>query len=215
MECHVWSWSSPAYVMRCHVLHARSSYAVAVSGMKPPGCRSPLPVRGQAAASRGRARPPEVPDRRAAPSGMTPKGQSSPRPPPVPAPSGEAGALCGWHGGVRPGRGRPPAASIAASPRIGVRGRPGRGSVAVIVSPFATGSGTLFRAYPARARARVGAGAVRAPDCAREAEGARLPSASRGFSKMAPPGRAAPGKRLRIPLPRGPSYHNPPDVKLI
>ena len=70
----------------------------------------------------------------------------------------------------------------------------GRGSVAVIVPPPPTGSGSLFRAYPARVRARVGAGAVRAPDCAREAEGALLPSASHGFSKMAPPGRAAPGK---------------------
>ena len=76
-----------------------------------------------------------------------------------------------------------------------------RGSVAVIVSPFPTGSGSLFRAYPARARARVGAGAVRAPDCAREAEGALLPSASHRFSEMAPPGRAAPGRRLRVRFP--------------
>ena len=36
-----------------------------------------------------------------------------------------------------------------------------------------------------------------------------------GFQKLAPPGRAAPGKRLRISLPWGPSYHNPPDVKPI
>ena len=48
------------------------------------------------------------------------------------------------------------------------------------------GGGTLIRAYPARARARVGAGAVRAPDCpgapprASRTQGARLPSASRG-----------------------------------
>ena len=48
------------------------------------------------------------------------------------------------------------------------------------------GGGTLIRAYPARVRARVGAGAVRAPDCpgtpprASRTKGARLPSASRG-----------------------------------
>ena len=29
--------------MKCHVLHARGSYAAAGSGMKPSGCRSPLP----------------------------------------------------------------------------------------------------------------------------------------------------------------------------
>ena len=34
-----------------------------------------------------------------------------------------------------------------------------------------------------------------------------------GFQKVAPPGRATPGTRLRMPLPWGPSYHNPPDVK--
>ena len=51
--------------------------------------------------------------------------------------------------------------------------------------------GTLIRAYPARAPARVGAGAVRAPDCActrpREGEGlgAPVPSPSRAF--FAPP----------------------------
>jgi len=52
--------------------------------------------------------------------------------------------------------------------------------------PAARDGGTLVRAYPARARARVGAGAVRAPDCpgapprASRTQGARLPSAPRG-----------------------------------
>ncbi len=99
--------------------------------------------------------------------------------------------------------------------------RSGRGDGCALRSSFLlapTGSGSLFRAYPARApapaRARVGAGAVRAPDCAREAEGARLPSASHGFSEIAPLGRAAPGDAAPDPLPRGPSYHNPPDVKI-
>ncbi len=55
--------------------------------------------------------------------------------------------------------------------------------------------GTLFRAYRARARPRVGAGAVRAPDCPRargRAQGARLPSVFRGSLKFAP---ARTGKR--------------------
>ena len=48
------------------------------------------------------------------------------------------------------------------------------------------GDGTLIRAYPARARARVGAGAVCAPDCpgapprASRTQGARLPFLPRG-----------------------------------
>ena len=47
--------------------------------------------------------------------------------------------------------------------------------------------GTLFRAYPARAQARVGAGAVHAPDCpgaparASRTQDAPVPSASQGF----------------------------------
>ena len=40
--------------------------------------------------------------------------------------------------------------------------------------------GTLFRAYRAPARPRVGAGAVRAPDCARETADAPVPFASAG-----------------------------------
>ena len=62
--------------------------------------------------------------------------------------------------------------------------------------------GTLIRAYPARAlvpvRARVGAGAVRAPDCAHEAEGARLPQVSQGFFRA---GAGMGGSSLRTPLP--------------
>ena len=112
-----------------------------------------------------------------APSRMTPRGKSSPRP------------LS--RGLVRLARRCPARAPSSAA---GQHRRQLGESVAVIVSPAPTGSGSLFRAYPARARARVGAGAARAPDCAREAEGAPLPSASYGFSEMAPPGRAAPGE---------------------
>ena len=73
-------------------------------------------------------------------------------------------------------------------------------SIAFRSAPFRprrrSSSGTLFaRVSCVRAPARAGAscaGAVRAPDCAREAEGAPLPPASHGFSEMAPPGRAAP-----------------------
>ena len=59
-----------------------------------------------------------------------------------------------------------------------------------------------FAGGPARLPARVCTGAVRAPDCPRGARrtlGARLPSVSQGFSKIAPPGRAAPETRLREP----------------
>ena len=62
--------------------------------------------------------------------------------------------------------------------------------------------GTLIRAYPARAcagaGAPVGAGAVRAPDCAREAEGARLPQISPGFFRA---GASMGGSSFRTPLP--------------
>ena len=47
--------------------------------------------------------------------------------------------------------------------------------------PAARRGGTLFRAYRVRAPARVGAGAVRAPDCARETADALLPSPPAGF----------------------------------
>ena len=62
---------------------------------------------------------------------------------------------------------------------------------------------TLYRAYPARARAGVGAGAVRAPDCprARQAQGAPLPPAESGSS-----GRAGGGPRGFRLFP-DPSYH--------
>ena len=58
-----------------------------------------------------------------------------------------------------------------------------RSSVSVPFSPppDRPAGGSLFRAYRGRARARVGAGAVRAPDCAREAEDAPLPRVSQGF----------------------------------
>ena len=81
--------------------------------------------------------------------------------------------------------------------------------------PACPASGSLFRAYRARARAGVGAGAVRAPDCAREAEDAPLPCVSQGFSKTAPLGRATPKKRLRTPLLPFTAYHRISYVKPI
>ena len=72
--------------------------------------------------------------------------------------------------------------------------------------------GTLFRAY----RGRVSAPARFAHLIARARQRAHLSCGLlRGFQKAALPGRAAPGKRFRSPLPWGPSYHNPPDVKPI
>ena len=61
--------------------------------------------------------------------------------------------------------------------------------------------GTLFRAYRAGAGGRVGAGAVRAPDCAREAKDARLPSAHAAAFFEAP---AAPLRRKAKGGPREP-----------
>ena len=117
---------------------------------------------------------------------------------------GPAGGEEGWCG-LPEGRLRRVPAFRPASPPVRVGGANaasrnvrrvqrggGRLRSSYLLSP--AGSGSLFRAYPARARARVGAGAVRAPDCAREAEGALLPSASHGFSEMASPGRATPGE---------------------
>ncbi len=74
------------------------------------------------------------------------------------------------------------------------------------VSP-AAGSpcgGTLFRAYRARAGAPVSAGAVRAPDCARETADAPVPSVPAGaFLQPQPPScaekrKGGPGSRLSI-----------------
>ena len=70
--------------------------------------------------------------------------------------------------------------------------------------PAAPGGGTLIRAYPARARARVGAGAVRAPDCPRargRTQGARLPSVPREFF--------APGATGTKPPPDGVFFLRP------
>ncbi len=64
------------------------------------------------------------------------------------------------------------------------------------------GVGPCFRAYRARARPRVCAGAVRAPDCARETAGIPLPSVSRGFRKAAVrnAGEAAPDAPSPAPI---------------
>ena len=83
-----------------------------------------------------------------------------------------------------------------------------RSSVSVPFSPppARQAGGTLFRAYRGRARARVGAGAVRAPDCPREAAGA-LPSwsALRVFRPVSPASRSRhrslPSVRLGSVLP--------------
>ena len=81
---------------------------------------------------------------------------------------------------------------------------PGRGGGRLrsssLLSP--TGSGSLFRAYPARVRARVGAGAVRTPDCAHETPGALLPSAESVVFKNGaarPRGTRGGGSGVRFP----------------
>ena len=51
----------------------------------------------------------------------------------------------------------------------------------------------------ARPSARVRTGAVRAPDCPRESQDAPLPCVSQRFFETGAAGRAAPGKRLRMP----------------
>ena len=70
--------------------------------------------------------------------------------------------------------------------------------------PAARRGGTLFRAYPARARAGVGAGAVRAPDCARETEHAPSPSVPAGVSgpsrSLQKTEKAAPQATLPTPI---------------
>ena len=78
------------------------------------------------------------------------------------------------------------------------RRRPGRG-------------GTLFRAYRARpcagGRARLCAGAVRAPDCPRAQprnQGAPFPSVSQGFLKFAPARTGRGRSHTRMPLPQVP-----------
>ena len=81
---------------------------------------------------------------------------------------------------------------------------PGRGSVVVIHASFRFGSGGPFAARNARPRARpsarVRAGAVCAPDCAREPQDTPLPCVSQEFFETGAAGRSAPGKRLRTPL---------------
>ena len=90
------------------------------------------------------------------------------------------------------------------SPPVGGGGRL-RSSRLLVPSGGRTLCRARFAGGPARLPARVRTGAVRAPDCARRArraQGARLPSVSQGFSKIAPPGHrnagdAAPGAASR------------------
>ena len=79
-------------------------------------------------------------------------------------------------------------------------------SVPPVPPPAPPARRTLYRAYPARARAGVSAGAVRAPDCprGRQAQGAPLPSAESGSFRAAP--ERAGGGPWMPPLP-DPSYH--------
>jgi len=80
--------------------------------------------------------------------------------------------------------------------------------------PGSPGRRTLFRAYRVRARAGVGAGAVRAPDCAR-ARGKCRAHLSRAFRwGFFAPARGNRRSGPRIPLPPVPSYHNFSEVKL-
>ena len=79
------------------------------------------------------------------------------------------------------------AAAAGASLSAGIAASSGRGRLPSSFLLLPTGSGSLFPRVScagacARRRAYRG-GAVRAPDCAREAEGAPLPSASHGFSE--------------------------------
>ena len=71
--------------------------------------------------------------------------------------------------------------------------------------PAARRGGTLFRAYRVRAPARVGAGAVRAPDCARETADALLPSLPAGFfsapaAVLRRKAKSGPGSRLSVAI---------------
>ncbi len=111
----------------------------------------------------------------------------------------------------------PPAPAAGASLSAGIAAS--WGSVAVIVPPCSDRERVPVSARILRGRPRL-PGRVSAP-----ARFARLIARARQrahssrrlltcFQKPAPLGRATPGKRLRSPLPWGPSYHNPPDVKL-
>ena len=139
--------------MRCHDLHAHGTYPMVGPGIKPPprtGLRSPRPGTG-ARVGAGAVRAPSV-------MGRSPSSMFFQR--------------------------RTPRTDFrhAACPSLRLRHRsfPSilfRSSCSTAGSPAA---GPLFRAYRARAGAPVGAGAVRAPDCARERADARLPSAPAG-----------------------------------
>ena len=206
MFCHAEACGALRFVMRCHVRHAfpgvcRSLPAyrsVLLRSVRPagrPGGRDPLIaricVRARAGVGAGAVRAPDCP--------REAEGAHLPLVPgrrcemscdvmfAMPSPM-LCGSVCAYRSSTafRPPPFRPPAAGPA--------------------------GGTLFRAY----RGRVSAPARFAHLIARARQRAHLSCGLlRGFQKAALPGRAAPGKRLRSPLPWGPSYHNPPDVKPI
>ncbi len=179
--------------MRCHVLHAQGSYAVAVSGMK---------LSSHCARWKAGAKLLDLLSRlRASGSG----GRSPAKPcragRPAPGPSRRAGGEKNRGGllpGVRRKRGggaapmssaQAPARAAAAGANLsaGIAASAGRGRLPSSVLLLRRGAGPcsarILRGRLCACRRAYRGGAARAPDCAREAEGAPLPSASHGFSE--------------------------------
>ena len=195
--------------MRCHDPHAAGAYPVTASGMKPPASprHSGHSARFPAFPFSARGFPP-VPSRFR--FFRRPPARTAGSPPGYVmgchdrhAGSTYPVAVSGMQPPVLPRRSR---YSIRFShlPVFGMRLSSRFAFVPFSPPPAPPGSGSLYRAYPARARAPVGAGAVRAPDCARGRGRTSPVGFSRVFKKLAPLGCAAPGKRLRMPLPSGP-----------
>ena len=185
-------FSCPEFICRSRFGHSALfmilAFRLLSAGPAWPLSVAPDPDPGPRAAG---ARPFEVPDRRSAPSGMMPASEPG---------SCAAGAVALGKGAVIRRR--------TASPPVGGRLRsssllPRRGA-----GPFS--------ARILRGRGRVSAPARFAHLIARARQRAHL---SRrlltGFQKWRRPAARHPGRRLRSPLPWGPSYHNPPDVKPI
>ena len=120
----------------------------------------------------------------------------------------------------KPGRGPSrwaPAFRPASPPVPGSGSGAGRGGGRLRSSSLLPRRGAgPFSARNLRGRGRVSAPARFAHLIARARQRAHV---SRrlltGFQKRRRPAARHPGRRLRSPLPWGPSYHNPPDVKLI